>query len=407
MAGTPPKAPRNPGTRKPETRIVRAGQDKKRNAGIVNTPVFHASTVVFDSVAAMQEASDRVFKKREKALYYGRRGTPTQWTLQEAISELEGAAETFLTPSGLSACTLAILGCVKAGDHILVTDSVYEPTRIFCDGLLTHFGVTTSYFPPGAGADVARYFQPNTTVIFAEAPGSHTFEMQDLPALAQVAKAKGAKLLVDNTWATPLFCQPLALGADVSIQAATKYIVGHSDAMIGTIAVNEAARPGVQRAVSQIGIAVAPDDVYLATRGLRTLAVRLKQHQENALIVARWLQRQPDIKRLLYPALPEDPGHALWKRDFTGASGLFGVVFTRTSEAAVAAMIDDMQLFALGFSWGGYESLICPSNPAALRTAEPWTEAEPGIRLHIGLEHPDDLIADLEAGLARFRATLG
>lgn len=391
---------------KPETRVVRAGVDKARNAGIVNTPVFHASTVVFESVAAMRDANERVFKKREKALFYGRRGTPTHWTLQEAMTDLEGAADTFLTPSGLSACALAILGCVKTGDHILVTDSVYEPTRVFCDGLLANFGLSTTYYAPGLGAGIAELMRPNTTVIFGEAPGSHTFEMQDLPALAKAAHDRNALLLVDNTWASPLFCQPLALGADVSIQAATKYIVGHSDAMLGTIAVNERARAGVARAISQLGITVAADEVYLATRGLRTLAVRLKQHQENALIVARWLQKQPEIKRVLYPALPEDPGHAIWKRDFAGASGLLGVVFHRTSEAAVTAMIDGMTLFPLGFSWGGFESLISSSNPTHARTAEKWTEPEPGIRLHIGLEHTDDLIADLAAGLARFRAAL-
>ncbi len=392
---------------KAETRVVRAGVDKARNAGIVNTPVFHASTVVFENVAAMREASDRVFKKREKALFYGRRGTPTHWTLQEAISDLEGAAETYLTPSGLSACTLAILGCVKAGDHILVTDSVYEPTRAFCDGLLAILGVSTTYYAPTIGAGIAALMKSNTTVIFAEAPGSHTFEMQDLPALATAAHERGALLLVDNTWASPLFCQPLALGADVSIQAATKYIVGHSDALLGTIAVNDRARSGIARALSQIGIAVAPDEVYLATRGLRTLAVRLKQHQANAMVVAKWLQQQPEVKRVLYPALPEDPGHAIWKRDFSGATGLLGVVFHRTSEEAVAAMIDGMTLFPLGFSWGGFESLIAPSDPSHARTAETWPEAEPGIRLHIGLEHTDDLIADLAAGLARFRAALG
>ena len=371
---------------KAETRVVRAGVDKTRNAGIVNTPVFHASTVVFESVAALRAASDRVFKKHEKVLFYGRRGTPTHWTFQEAISDLEGAAETYLTPSGLSACTLAILGCVKAGDNILVTDSAYEPTRTFCDGLLAALGITTTYYPPTVGAGIAALMKPNTTVIFAEAPGSHTFEMQDLPALANAA---------------------LALGADVSIQAATKYIVGHSDALIGTIAVNERARRGVARAVSQIGVVVAPDEVYLATRGLRTLAVRLKQHQANAMVVAKWLQQQPEVKRVLYPALPEDPGHAIWKRDFSGASGLLGVVFHRTSDAAVAAMIDGMTLFPLGFSWGGFESLIAPSHPSEARTAEAWAEPEPGVRLHIGLEHTDDLIADLTAGLARFRDALG
>ncbi len=392
---------------KAETQVVRAGVNKARNAGIVNTPVFHASTVVFESVAALRAASDRVFKKHEKVLFYGRRGTPTHWTFQEAISDLEGAAETFLTPSGLSACTLAILGCVKAGDNILVTDSAYEPTRTFCDGLLAALGISTTYYPPTVGAGIAALMKPNTTVIFAEAPGSHTFEMQDLPALAKAAHARDALLLVDNTWASPLFCQPLALGADVSIQAATKYIVGHSDALIGTIAVNDRARSGVGRAVSQIGIVVAPDEVYLATRGLRTLAVRLKQHQANAMVVAKWLQQQPEVKRVLYPALPEDPGHAIWKRDFSGASGLLGMVFHRTSDAAVAAMIDGMTLFPLGFSWGGFESLIAPSHPSEARTAETWAEPEPGVRLHIGLEHTDDLIADLAAGLARFRDALG
>jgi cystathionine beta-lyase len=390
---------------KSETRVIRAGHNKTRNAGIVNTPVFHASTVVFESVAAMRAANERVFKKREKALFYGRRGTPTHWTLQEAITDLEGAADTFLTPSGLSACSVSILGCVKTGDHVLLSDSVYEPTRVFCDGLLASFGVSSSYFPPAA--DITPHLRPNTVAVFAEAPGSHTFEMQDIPAIAAAAHARGAKVIVDNTWASPLFCQPLKLGADISIQAATKYIVGHSDAMLGTIAVNADALPGVARAMSQLGITVAADEVYLATRGLRTLSVRLKQHQENALRVAAWLEHQPDVKRVLYPPLPADPGHAIWKRDFSGASGLMGVVFHRTSDAAVAALIDGMELFPLGFSWGGFESLICPSSPAHARTAETWTDPEPGIRLHIGLEHPDDLIDDLAAGLARFRAALG
>ena len=401
MSKKPPAAGR------PETRIVRAGQDKTRNQGIVNTPVFHASTVMFDSTAQLRETDDRVFKKHEKVLFYGRRGTPTHWTLQEAMTDLEGAVETFLTPSGLSACTIAILGCVKAGDHILVSDSAYHPTRAFCNGLLSTFGVTTTYYAPRIGAEIAELFQPNTVAVFAESPGSYTFEIQDLPAMAAVCQARNALLLVDNTWASPLFCKPLALGADVSIQAATKYIVGHSDALLGTIAVNQRALPGVSRAMSQLGITVAPDEVYLATRGLRTLAVRLKQHQENALIVARWLQQQPEVQRVLYPALPEDPGHALWKRDFSGASGLFGVVFKRTSPQAVDAFLDALSLFPLGFSWGGYESLSAPAEFGKSHVVEAWSEPSPGLRLHIGLEHPDDLIADLIIGLKHFRAALG
>ncbi|MDX2145554.1 MAG: cystathionine beta-lyase [Rhodospirillaceae bacterium] len=394
---------------KKDTKLIHAGQNKKRNAGIVNTPVFHASTVLFDSTADMLDTQDRALKKREKKLFYGRRGTPTHWTLQEAVSELEGAEDTFLTPSGLSACTLAILGCVKAGDHLLVTDSVYEPTRGFCDSFLAGFGVETTYFDPLIGAGISALMKPNTRAVFCESPGSHTFEVQDIPAIAKAAHAKHALVLADNTWASPLYCQPIKLGCDVSIQAATKYIVGHSDAMVGTIAVNEAALPGIAKAISAVGITLAPDEAYLATRGLRTLSVRLKQHHANAMIVARWLQSRPEVKRVLFPALPEDPGHALWKRDFSGASGLMGVVFKRTSAEAVTAMIDGMELFPLGFSWGGFESLMCSSNPsrAVARTARPWTEPAPGVRLHVGLEDPEDLIADLAKGLARFTQALG
>jgi cysteine-S-conjugate beta-lyase len=398
---------------KKDTHIIHAGQNRKRNAGIVNTPVYHASTVVFENTAAMHEAQDRNLKKREKFLFYGRRGTPTHWTLQEAVSELEGAADTFLTPSGLSACTMAILGCVKAGSHILVTDSVYEPTRNFCDGFLRGFGVETTYFDPLIGAGISALIKPNTTAVFCESPGSHTFEVQDLPAIAAAAHAHNSPdrvitVLTDNTWASPLFCQPLKLGCDVSIQAATKYIVGHSDAMVGTIAVNEVALPGISKAMSAIGITLAPDEAYLATRGLRTLSVRLKQHHVNAMVVAQWLQQHPAVKRVLFPALPSDPGYDIWKRDFSGACGLMGVVFKRTSPEAVNAMIDGMELFPLGFSWGGFESLIAPSNPSrtVARTARPWTEPAPGVRIHIGLEDPEDLIADLDKGLARLLKAL-
>ena len=398
---------------KKNTTLIHAGQNKKRNSGIVNTPVYHASTVVFENMAAMNDAQDRNFKKREKTLFYGRRGTPTHWTLQEAVSELEGAVDTFLTPSGLSACTISILGCVKSGDHILVSDSVYEPTRNFCDGFLNRFGVETTYYDPFVGAGIGALIKPNTSVVFCESPGSHTFETQDLPAIAKAAHAHNSadrKIIVmtDNTWASPLYCQPLQLGCDVSIQAGTKYIVGHSDAMVGTIAVNETALPGIAKAMAAIGITLGPDETYLATRGLRTLSVRLKQHHENALIVATWLEKQPAVKRVLFPALPSDPGYELWKRDFSGACGLMGVVFKHTSYEALTAMIDGMELFPLGFSWGGFESLISPSNPsrAVARTARPWTEPAPGIRLHIGLEDPEDLIADLEKGLARFSKAL-
>jgi len=393
---------------KKNTKVVRAGLNKKRNAGVVNTPVVRASTVVFETLAAMRDADERVLKKNEKALYYGRRGTPTHWTLQEAITDLAGGADTVLAPSGLGACTLAVLGCVKTGDHVLVTDSVYGPTRSFFDGFLKNLGVEVSYYDPVIGAGIAALFKPNTTLVFCESPGSLTFEVQDLPAITKAAHKHGAKVAVDNTWGTPLFSHPLALGADLSIEAGTKYIVGHSDALIGTVTGTAEAIKGVQKASGALGIAVSPDDVYLATRGLRTLAVRLRQHQESALKIAAWLQARAEVKRVLYPPLPEDPGHALWKRDFTGACGLLGVVFARTSQAAVEAMIEGMELFPLGFSWGGFESLIAPvSLGAVTRTTKPWAEPLPGIRLHIGLEDVDDLIEDLDKGLARFTKALG
>ncbi len=390
---------------KKDTKVIRAGHSKKRNGGVVNTPVYHASTVVFETVAQMRETAPRGLKG-EKVLAYGRFGTPTHWTLEEAITELAGGADTILTPSGVAACALAIVGSVKAGDHVLVSDSAYEPTRKLCDGLLKDFGVETGYYDPRIGAGIAALLRPNTRLVFCESPGSHTFEVQDIPALAKAAHAHGAKVAVDNTWASPLFCRPLDLGADISIEAGTKYLCGHSDAVIGAVTATADALPGLRRAVLALGYAVGPDDVFLTTRGLRTLAVRLARHRENAMRLALWLQTRPEVKQVLYPALPSDPGHAIWKRDFQGASGLMGVVLHRTSPAAAAAMIDGMKLFALGFSWGGFESLIAPSAPKTIRTAVPWTESEPSLRLHVGLEDPDDLIADLERGFARLTAAL-
>ena len=387
---------------KKPTQIVRAGLDKKRNAGVVNTPVVRASTVVFESVAQMRDTHARI-GRREKVLSYGRLGTPTHFTLQEALTDLAGGADTVLTPSGLSACTLAILGCVKSGDHMLLSDSVYGPTREFCGSLLKDLGVETTIFDPNLGAGIAALMRPNTTLVFCESPGSHTFEVQDSPAIAQVARAHGARVAVDNTWASPLFCRPLALGAHLSVEAATKYIVGHSDAMLGAVTGTDDAIAGVYKAAGALGLTTSADDVYLATRGLRTLGVRLRQHQDNAWAVAQWLLAHPAVKRVLYPPLPGDPGHALWKRDFTGGSGLMGVIFHKTSQSALTALIDDMKLFSLGFSWGGFESLMAPSSPVrSAKSAEP----TPGLRLHIGLEDADDLIADLDQGLARFQAHL-
>ena len=393
---------------KEDTKVVHGGGDNARRHGIVNTPVYRASTIVFPDSDAMQAAADGALGKHEKVLFYGRKGTPTTWTLEEAITELEQGHDTVLAPSGLGAVTTALLSFLKAGDHLLMSDSVYEPTRNFCDGTLARYGVETTYYDPLIGADIVSLIQPNTTVIFTESPGSHTFEIQDLPAISSAAHGANPDIVVmiDNTWASPLFHKPLTLGADVSIHACTKYIVGHSDALLGSMTAVEKHFPKLYNGRQQLGVSVGPDDAYLGTRGIRTLAVRLRQHQENTLQVARWFQQRPEVKRVLYPALPEDPGHDLWKRDFIGASGLFGVVFHKTSRDAVYALINGLHYFPLGYSWGGYESLICASSPDHCRTATEWTEPEPGLRLHIGLEDPADLIEDLAAGLERFNRVL-
>ena len=389
---------------KKDTKVVHAGHNKKRNAGAVNTPVVHASTIIFDRMADLREV-ERKAAAGERVMSYGRRGTPTHWTLQEALTELAGGAETVLVPSGLCAGTTVILACVKAGDHILASDSIYGPTRDFCTGFMARFGVETTFYDPLIGGGIAGLMRPSTTLVLCESPGSLTFEVQDIPAIAAAAKKRNAVVAIDNTWATPLYCRPLKLGVDLVIEAATKYIVGHSDAMMGAITGTAEAIERVKKTNGALGLSVAPDDVYLATRGLRTLGARLDRHQASALKIARWLQTRPEIKRVLYPALPEDPGYALWKRDFSGASGLLGMVFKETSQAAVEAMLEGMDFFALGYSWGGFESLIAPLSPK--RTAVPWREPSPGIRIHVGLEDVDDLIADLDKALSRFRKALG
>lgn len=394
---------------KEDTKITHGGGKTGRQHGVVNTPVYRASTIVFSDTDQMHDAADQALRKRKKVMFYGRKGTPTTWTLEQVVTELERGFDTVLTPSGLSAVTTALLSFLKAGDHLLMVDSVYEPTRTFCDDTLARFGVETTYYDPLIGNGIADLMKPNTTVVFTESPGSHTFEIQDLPAIATAVHAKSdgkAVVMIDNTWASPLFHKPLTLGADISIQACTKYIVGHSDVLLGSITAVEEQYPALYAGRQQLGMAVGPDDAYLATRGLRTLGVRLREHEKNTMHVAKWLQGRPEVERVLYPALPDDPSHELWKRDFTGATGLFGVIFKETSREAVEAMINGMEYFPTGFSWGGYESLICSSSPKHARSVTDWPHAEPGIRLHIGLEDVEDLIADLEAGLDRFNAAL-
>jgi cystathionine beta-lyase len=379
---------------KPETIAVSAGRMSAEHFGTVNTPVYRTSTILHPDVASL---------KGNTARYdYGRIGTPTTESFEQAVAALEGAARTVSVPSGLNAITTAILSVVSTGDHILMTDNVYGPTRRFCNGALKRMGVETTYYKPLIAAGIEELFRPNTKVVFCESPGSLTFEVQDLPAIAQVAHAHGASVLMDNTWATPVYFPALAHGVDLSIQAATKYIGGHSDVMMGTVSANESHAKRLETYVHDLGLYASADDCFLALRGLRTLPVRLARHWGNGLVLARWLQSRPEVSRVLHPALETDPGHTLWKRDFTGACGLFGVVLKPASAAAVAAMMNGLKHFGLGYSWGGYESLIIPAE--FVRTAHPFQAEGPVIRIHAGLEDTGDLISDLDAGFARMSA---
>ncbi len=384
---------------KQDTLIVTAGRDPDAHFGVVNTPVYRASTILFPTVEAL--------KTRNQPYTYGRRGTPTLAALQEAIATLEGGAKTVLTPSGLAAVTTALIAFLKTGDHLLMTDSIYGPSRHFCDTILKRNGVEVDYYDPAIGAGIAAMMKPNTRVIFAESPGSITFEVQDIPALAGAAHEGGAKVIVDNTWASPLYFKPFEHGADVSIQAITKYLGGHSDVMMGSITATEEAAKTVLAAHGAIGMTVAPDDVFLALRGMRTLSVRLERHMRTGLTLARWLEGRPEVAQVIHPALPSHPGHALWRRDFTGASGLFSIVLKPCTDAALGAMLDNLDYYGMGWSWGGFESLIVPQDLTGIRTATTFACEGPLLRIHAGLEDPDDLIADLEAGFARLNAANG
>jgi len=381
---------------KDETRLAHAGRDPSRQHGFVNTPIYRGSTVIFPNSAAL-EANDQDFT-------YGRLGTPTVRALEEAIAEIEGGHRTLLAPSGLSAIATSLLAFVRAGDEVLVVDSVYRPARRFCDNVLKRLGVAVTYYDPLVGEGIGRLITDKTRVVFTESPGSQTFEVQDIPAIARPAHAAGAVVILDNTWATPLYFKPFAHGADVSIQAATKYIGGHADIMLGSITTTEKTSAAIAKTHEDLGLCVGPEDVYLGLRGLRTLAVRLDRHQKSALELARWLAQRPEVARVIHPALPEDPGYALWKRDFSGASGLFSVILNPFSRQSVAAMLDGLSLFGMGYSWGGFESLIIPFDPRDYRTATTWNAEGPALRLHVGLEDVEDLKADLDAGFARLNA---
>ena len=398
--------------RGPLTRLAQAGRKPEwtgmpgQPGGIVSAPVWRASTILYDDVAHLRRAAGSSTHER---LFYGRKGTPTAWSLADALTEMEPGAEgTMLFPSGVAAIACALLAVLKPGDKLLMVDAAYDPTRAFCEQHLKSFGIETIYYDPCKPVQFSESFaDPAVRAIFLESPGSLTFEVQDVPEICRFARDRGIVTLLDNTWATPFFFPALSHGVDIAILACTKYIVGHSDVMMGSVTATPDWFGKVRQTAYLFGQMTSPDDAWLASRGLRTLGVRLKQHEAGALAVAQWLKDQPGISRVLHPALPDCPGHDYWRRDFSGSSGLFSFILDGGDEQARAALIDGLVHFGIGYSWGGFESLALPVDPARYRTAMPWQAEGPAVRLHIGLEDPADLIADLDAGLARFRAAMG
>jgi cystathionine beta-lyase len=382
---------------KKDTLLTHVGRDPARYDGMVNTPVYRTSTVIHPNLASYERRP----AEGEKIVRYGRYGTPTTFALEDAVAQMEGGFRAAAVPSGLAGITSAICAFVKAGDHLLVSDSVYAPTRAFCERQLRGLGVEVEYYDPLIGAGIADRLAPNTRAVFCEAPGSLTFEMQDIPAIAAAAHAAGAVVLADTTWGTPYFFRSFDRGVDVSIHAATKYIAGHSDVMLGLVVANERCWMPVSRTIAQYGFIASPD--YLALRGFRTIGVRMKQQMASALRIARWLESRDEVTKVIYPALASDPGHAIWKRDFEGAASLFAFVLKPVNAAALAAFVDSLELFGIGSSWGGYESLVTVVHADAHRTVTRWEPGGPALRLHIGLEDPDDLMGDLERGFTALR----
>ncbi len=380
---------------KSRTKLVYAGRRPSEQHGFVNTPIYRGSTVLFPTFHDLVT--------RNATFTYGTQGSPTTKALTDAWTEFSGAAGTTLAPTGLAAITLALLTAVKAGDHILVVDSIYRPSRIFCDTVLARMGVETTYFDPWIGAGVESLIRPNTSVIFLETPGSQSFELPDVPAMAAIARGKGICVILDNTWATPLFYPPHERGADMAIEAGTKYLSGHSDLLLGLVSANADWFPRLNATADAFAMCPGPEDVFLALRGLRTLELRLREAERQALEIARWLEGRPEVAAVLHPALPSCPGHALWKRDFLGSSGLFSILLGPFSQKAVAAMLDGLQLFGMGFSWGGFESLVIPFDCRSYRTATQWSPPGLALRFNIGLEDAGDLKADLDLGFRRLR----
>jgi cystathionine beta-lyase len=391
------KLPSKPADLAERTLLVHAGREPFEQHGFVNTPIYRGSTVLYPT-------TDDLLHRRGR-YSYGTKGTPTTEALENAWTAIAGAAGTVLAPSGLAAVTVALTSCLKAGDHLLMTDSVYLPTRQFCNGMLKKFGVETTYYDPSIGAGIEALLRPNTTAVFTEAPGSQSLEMQDIPAIAEVAHRHGAVVLMDNTWATPLLFPPHERGVDIAIEAGTKYLSGGSDLLLGLVSANERCFKDLRAAYESFAMCPGPEDVFLGLRGLRTMALRLREHEKQALEMARWLAARPEVAQVLHPALDTYKGHDIWKRDFKGSSGLFSVVLKPCSDKALAAMLDGLALFGMGYSWGGFESLVIPFNCATYRTATKWEPGGHSLRFHIGLEDLDDLKRDLEAGFARLRET--
>ncbi|AZB64899.1 cystathionine beta-lyase [Cereibacter sphaeroides] len=379
-----------------DTILTHAGRDPARHLGAVNTPVYRASTILFPTLAALEA-------KEGTKLRYGRRGTPTTHALEDAVCALEKADRALLAPSGVSAISTILMSFAEPGAHILMTDSAYGPARKFCEFTLRRFGVETTYYDPTVGAGIEALIRPETKLIWMESPGSQTFEVQDVSAIAEVARRHGIVTAIDNTWSGGYFCQPLTQGVDISIQAGTKYISGHSDLLLGTIACRAEHYDRLRETYLRFGVCVGADDAFLALRGLRTMAVRMAHHHESGLEVANWLLQQEEVCRVMHPGLPGDPGHALWQQQFTGASGLFGFVLRPVDRPALGRMFDGLNLFGMGSSWGGFESLLVPSNPSVYRTATTWAPGGQTVRIHVGLEDPADLIAELRAAFDRLR----